>query len=332
MRTETKQTADARKLAEETEDRGRQAQRPRDVPKAGWRDVLIRTWKSIGHDNLGIIAAGIAFYALLALFPALAALIALWGLLFDPAEVEAQLANISALLPEEAADIIRSQARDLTSASSQGGVTLAAVVGLLLALYSATKGMRAMIGGLNIVYNEREKRSFFRLQVVNFVLTVCAIVGTLATLAVIAVLPVALNYLLLPESTEQLLTWLRWPILLTVVILSLGVIFRFAPSRSKPRWQWVSWGAALAALLWIVGSVGFSIYVRNFASYNETYGSLGAVVILLMWFWLSAYVVLVGAELNSELEHQTTRDSTDGGDQPFGERGAFVADTVGKSP
>jgi membrane protein len=312
------------------EARGRHAERPRQIPKAGWRDILLRTWNEMGDDHVSMIAAGVAFYGLLAIFPAIAAIISIWGLLADPQQLEQQIEQLSSNLPQ-AGSIISDQARKIAS-NAGAGVSFAAVGGILFALYSASKGMKALIEGLNIIYDEDEKRGFFKLNLMALGLTLGMIVVLIVSLALIMAAPTLLGSLGLGSTVQTLVTWLRWPVLFLVVVVSLGFLYRFAPSRDEPQWHWVSWGAALATVVWLIGSIAFSIYVRNFGSYNETYGSLGAVVILLMWFWLSALIVLMGAELNAEMEHQTKRDTTEGRPRPMGERGAHAADTVGQKP
>jgi membrane protein len=312
------------------EARGRHAERPREIPKAGWRDILLRTKNELSDDHVSMIAAGVAFYGLLAIFPMIAALISIWALIFDPQQIAQQIEQISGYLPE-AGSIIKDQATKIASGTGTG-VSIAAIGGVLLALYSASKGMKALIEGLNIIYDEDEKRGFVRLNLIALGLTLGTIVILIGSLALIMAAPTLLGSLGLGPTVQTLVTWLRWPVLFVIAVVSLGVLYRFAPSRDEPRWHWVSWGAVIATVLWLIGSGLFSIYVQNFGSYNETYGSLGAVVILLMWFWLSAFIVLMGAELNAEMEHQTARDTTRGPARPMGERGAQVADTVGASP
>ncbi len=312
------------------EGRGRHAERPRQIPKAGWRDILLRTWNEMGDDHVSMISAGVAFYGLLAIFPAIAAVISIWGLMADPQQLEQQIEQLSSNLPQ-AGSIISDQARKIASGAGTG-VSLAAIGGVLLALYSASKGMKALIEGLNIIYDEDEKRGFFRLNLTALGLTLGMIVVLIVSLALIMAAPTLLGSLGLGSAVQTLVTWLRWPALFVVTVVSLGVLYRFAPSRDEPQWHWVSGGAVLATVLWLVASIAFSIYVSNFGSYNETYGSLGALVILLTWFWASAFIVLMGAELNAEMEHQTKRDTTEGRPQPMGKRGAHAADTVGKKP
>jgi len=313
------------------EGRGRGADGPEEIPRPGWRDIFWRVKAEITKDHVSLIAASVAFYGLLAMFPLVAAIISIWGLLFDPQQLASQIEAVSDALPEDAAGIVIDQARAV-AAYAGTGVSLAAIFGILLALYGASRGMQALIEGLNIVYDETEKRGFIKLYLLIFALTLGLIVTAIVVLGLIAVLPAIVAGLGLGDTVEALLRYARWPLLLAVALFGLAVVYRFAPSRAEPKWRWVSPGAAVATALWLVGSIAFSIYVTNFGSYNETYGSIGAVVILLMWFWLSAFIILLGAELNSEIEHQTAHDTTTGDPKPMGERGAHVADTVGETP
>jgi membrane protein len=312
-------------------ERGRTAERPSELPAAGWRDILWRVKAEMAKDNLSLVAAGVAFYVLLAIFPAIAAIVSIYGLVADPQTVEQQLAAISHLLPEEARGIIEEQLKRVTSTAS-AKLSLGAAFGLLLAIWSANKGTQALITALNIVYDEEEKRGFIKLNLISLALTIGMILFLIVGLALIAVLPVLLDNLGLPAEIRQWAAWLRWPILAIAFMLALAALYRYAPSRDTPRWRWVSWGAVLATVLWLIGSALFSWYVTNFGNYNETYGSIGAVVVLMMWLWLSVLIVLLGAEVNAEMEHQTSRDTTRGPDQPLGRRGAYVADTVGEQP
>jgi len=311
--------------------RGRAADTPRQIPAAGWRDVLWRTKGEMSRDNLSLVAAGVAFYALLAIFPAIAAIVSIYGLVADPQTVEQQLAAISHVLPEQARSIIEEQLTRVTSGASTA-LGFGAILGLLLTIWSANKGTQSLITALNIVYDEEEKRGFVRLTLISLGLTLGILLFLIVCIAAIAVMPALFGNLGLPEDIRQLASWLRWPILGLAFVIGLAVFYRFAPSRDAPRWRWVSWGAVAATVLWLIGSALFSWYVSSFGSYNETYGSIGAVVVLMMWFWLSALIVLLGAELNAEMEHQTGRDTTRGRGQPLGERGAYVADTVGDKP
>lgn len=306
---------------------GRQADRPRDIPRPGWRNVLRRTWSGMSEDHVSMIAAGVAFYWLLAVFPAIAAMISAWGMVLDPETIQRQIEQITAALPEDAARLVTEQARSVAEGAG-GGIGIAAIGGLLLTLYAATRGVKSLIEGLNIIYGEEESRGFLTLNLIAFGLTLLLLVMLIAALGMIVVLPVVVDWLGLGSTFGTLASYLRWPLLAVVAVVGLAVVYRFGPSRTAPRWRWVGWGAVLATAVWVLGSVLFSVYVQNFGSYNETYGSIGAVVILLMWFWLTAFVVLMGAQLNAQMEHQTARDSTQGGHEPMGQRGARVADTV----
>jgi len=313
------------------EPHGRTADRPPDIPKAGWTDVLKRVQREQTKDNVSMVAAGVAFYMLFAVVPGLAAAVSIYALVADPAQLQSQIESLSGMMPDQARSILEQQLTRIVSQAG-GALTFGLIGGLLLTLWSSTKGMKALMTALNIAYDESESRGFVKLNAVAFALTLGAILGGLLAIALVIVVPVIFEALGLGGLMGTLISWLRWPLLALGFVLALAALYRYAPSRSQPQWQWVSAGAVAATLLWLLGSLAFSIYVRNFGSYNETYGSLGAVVILLMWFWLSAYVVLLGAELNAEMERQTRRDTTAGQPEPMGERGAAAADTVAEPP
>jgi membrane protein len=321
--------ATAQRYGDDQPKRGRDASRPSEIPGKGWWDILRRCWREIAEDNISLVSAGVAFYALLAIFPALAALISIYGLVADPGQVQQQLHIIDPFLPAEAVGILDEQMRAIAS-QHQSALGFGAALGLLLTIWSATKGTKSMMTALNIVYGEQEERSFLVLNLTAISLTVGALLILLISLGAIVVLPTILGFIGMEQITEDMLALSRWPLLIIIVSLAIAVLYRYGPSRRNPRWRWVSWGATTATLLWIIGSALFSYYVSNFGSYNETYGSVGAIVILLMWFYVSAFVVLLGAELNAEMEHQTRKDSTVNGNQPMGSRGAYVADTLGE--
>ena len=310
--------------------RGRDAQRPRDIPRPGWRDIFWRVYQSMTDDHVSIVAAGCAFFGMLAIFPAIASLVSIAGLVLDPAAVESQISAVAAALPQDAASILTDQAKKV--AAGGAGLGFAAILGLVLALYSASAGVKTLMEGLNIVYEETEARSFLKRNVVGLALTLLLIVGVLMAFAVVIVAPAVLANVGLGQTVEAWITYARWPIMAVFVAAGLSVLYRQAPSRARPRWRWVLPGAVLATVIWTLFSILFSIYVRNFGSYNETYGALGGVIILLTWMWLSAFIILMGAELNAEMEHQTARDSTTGREKPMGSRGAVKADTVGRKP
>ncbi len=311
--------------------RGRRARKPSEIPAKGWRDIAWRVWEELTADHVTVVSAGVAFFGLLALFPAIGALMSITGLFMDPAEIEAELETVASVLPQNAASILQEQARSVAS-NSGAGLGLAAILGVILSLYGASKGMRTLMEGMNIAYDEEEDRGYIKEYAVSFALTLVLILGLLIALAVTVVVPALLGNLGLPETIVTAVEWGRWPLLALFTILGLAILYRFGPSREDPEWRWVTWGSVIATILWVAGSVAFSIYVRNFGGYNESYGALGGVIILLTWLWLSAYIVLLGAEINSEMEHQTEHDTTTGGNLPKGERGAVKADEVGRAP
>ncbi len=309
--------------------RGRTADRPRDIPARGWKDILVRTYRSVGDDRVMALAAGVTYYVLLALFPGLAALVSIYGMFANPADIERQLAGLAGTIPQEAVEIMRGQLQHLAS-QSQKALGFAFFGGLLVSLWSANAAVKALFDALNVVYGEKERRNFFKLNALSLLFTAGMILFLVLALIGIVVVPAALNFLQLGGAGALIISLLRWPALLAVVVLGLAVVYRYGPSRENPRWRWITWGSISAAILWLVVSMLFSWYAANFGNYNKTYGSLGAVAAFMVWTWLSSTVVLMGAELNAEIEHQTARDSTTGRPQPLGRRGAKMADTVGK--
>jgi membrane protein len=258
-------------------------------------------------------------------------LVSIWGLVADPAQVPQQFAAIGQIVPVDAWRLLDDQLRSV-AASSPRALGWGVALGILVALWSAGAGVRALITALNIAYREAEKRSFITLYAIGFLLTVGLIGAAVLALIVIVAVPVVLQFLPLGSLSSAFIRVLTWLIMATIVIAGLGVLYRYGPSRSRARLPWVTWGAIAAALLWLLASLLFQVYVANFANYSATYGSLGAVIALLMWFWISALVVLLGAELNAEMEHQTRKDTTTGPPKPLGQRDAYVADHVGEVP
>ena len=308
--------------------RGRHAEAPWQIPWRGWKDILWRTYQQIGEDRLLAVAAGVVFYGLLALFPALTAFVSLYGLFAKASTINDHLSMAAGILPGGAVDIIREQ---ITRLVSKGDAKLGFgfIVGLGIALWSANAGMKAIMDALNVVYEEKEKRSFIKLNLVSLAFTLAAITSMLLALGAVVVLPLVLATIGLASVTENLFHALRWPALLVLIIIGLALIYRFAPSRREPRWQWISVGSVFAAIAWLGSSALLSWYLSSFANYDVTYGSLGAAIGMMMWMWISSIVILFGAQLNSEIEHQTARDSTVEHDKPLGTRGAVMADTVG---
>lgn len=311
-------------------ERGREADSPTDIGRAGWKDVLWRTYGGINDKNLFLVAGGVTYSVLLALFPALLALVSFYGLAFDRSQVEQQINAMTGVLPEAARQLIATEAHQIVSASG-GALSLGAILGIVFALWTASRGMSGMMSALDIAYGETETRSFLRFNMVALVMTLALIVGGLLAIALVAGIPVIVSSI--GVGTGGIFKWValvaEWPVLIVVILTLLALLYRFAPDRHPPKWRWVTPGAIAGTLLWIIGSVLFSIYVANFANYNATYGSLGAVVVLLTWLYLSAFVVLLGAEINFEVERQTGRDTTTGGSKPMGERSAQAADTLG---
>jgi membrane protein len=310
--------------------RGRSATSPHQIPMPGWKDILVRTWGEISENNIFLVAGGVTYAVLLALFPGLAALVSIYGLLLNPSQVETQIAALSHILPPESTQMIGDQLEKLVSASS-GSLSISAGVALVLALWSASRGMSGLVSALNIAYDQKETRGFFKLNLVAIGLTVLVLIGGTVIIALVGVLPAALQFIGLESSTRWLLLVLEWPLLIVVVMVGLAVLYRYAPDRHPPRWRWVSPGAIVATLLWLLGSVGFTVYVSHFNSYDKTYGSLGGVVVMLTWLYLSAFVALLGAVVNAQSERQTAADSTAGQEKPMGSRKAYAADTTGNA-
>ncbi|MFW5824952.1 MAG: YihY/virulence factor BrkB family protein [Marinobacter sp.] len=311
--------------------RGREARHPHHIDVRGWRDITLRIKDKVLNDNLGLIAAGVAFYFLLALFPLISAFLSIYGLIFDPEEAREHVSHLVGVMPEESRRLVTRQTDELTT-GSDSALGLGALVSIVIALWIARRGVNAMIIALNIAYGEDDDRNLIHQLLLSLALTLGLILFFILSLAIVAAAPLAFQFLGLRPAAEAALDLLRWPILGLLVVMALAVMYRFAPDRRYARWRWLTPGAVLSVILWLIASGLFSWYVSNFGNYNETYGSLGAVVILLLWFYLTAYAFLLGAELNSEMEHQTGEDTTTGDDQPMGERGAFVADDLGKKP
>lgn len=282
---------------------GSEARRPGEIPARGWLQAANRVRTDIGRHNVSLVAAGLALYALLAVFPGLAAVLSVYGMLASPEQVANQVQALSQALPQQAAEILRQQLAGLASEQS-GALGAGAAGGFLLALWSARKGMAALMTATNIAYAEDEERGFIKLIAVSLGFTLAAVVAFVVFLLIVVALPVAMHLLGFEAGVQVVTAVLRWALLWVLVVLGLGVLYRYGPDRPKPRWRWVSPGSAIAATLWMAASVGFALYVRNFGSYNETYGALGGVVVLLMWFYLSGFIVVLGAEINAHLERQ----------------------------
>ena len=315
-------------LASEDGNRGRDAASPSDIPAKGWKDILWRVSGNVSDHRILALAAGMTYYSILAIFPALAALVAIYGLFTDPASIAKHLDEVSGFIPGGAAEVAREQ---LTRVASKGGSTLGFTfaIGLIISLWSANAAMKALFDTLNIVYGEQEKRGFLKLNAMSLGFTLAGIAFILSALAAVVVIPIILEYLGLSNAADLLIRIARWPAMFLALAIGLSFIYRFGPSREAPRWRWITWGSAAATIMWIVASALFSFYAANFGTFNETYGSLGAAIGFMTWLWISAIAILLGAELNAEMEHQTKRDTTTGGPKPLGTRGAKMADTLG---
>lgn len=317
-------------LALEPEGHGRHADAPGQIPPRGWWDILNRVYAQSMEDRLLSVAGGVAFYCLLALFPALSALVSLYGLVADSSTIADNLGTLSFLLPAGAFDIVAAQIR-LAQTSATGSLSLQLVVSFGVSLWSANAGIKAIFDGLNVVYEERERRSFLILNLQSLLFTILAVLAGGMAVGGVIVAPILLRYLYLGSAAQWIITYGKWPVLAVFILLALAVLYRFGPSRSRPKWRWVTVGSLVAMLLWIAMSLAFSWYVSGFGSYQRNYGAMGAVIAFMTWIWLSVTVILLGGELNAEMEHQTAKDTTTGAPRPMGTRGAVVADTLGKA-
>jgi len=311
---------------------GRGAARPTGAPARRWRTVTRGVKARMKADDAPLLAAGVGFFALLALVPALAALVSLYGLVADPAAIERNIDDVLAAAPQEVRDLVTSQLRAIVDSSSSG-LKLGAIVGLAVALWSASAGVRHLIGAVNIAYDEEETRGFVKLRALSLVMTLAGIVVLALAVAGLVVLPRVLDAHGTVGVLRDSLLIVRWPLFAVLGLLGLALIYRYAPDRDRPRWQPISPGAVFAVVVWVVASVLFSLYTANFGQYNETYGALGAVVVVMLWLYITAFVVIAGAEINAELERQTALGTaTVGGARRIGERNAYAADTLGEAP
>jgi membrane protein len=318
-------------MEHQSAERGRLASTPAEISGRGWWDIVRRVWKSIGSDHATLIAAGIALYALLAVFPALGVAVSLYGLFASPREVVEHMSTFANVLPPDAWKLLEARLQEIAQHEKQT-LNVGIAVGLAVALWSARSGMSSLIMATNIAYKEEEKRGFFMQILMSLLFTLGAVLGFLLTLLLGVGVPLALSALGTNVVIQVIGEILRWPLLWAVAVTGLAVLYRFGPSREHARWRWVSWGSAIAATLWLIGSVLFTLYVRNAGNYGETYGALGGVIVLLMWFYISGFIVVLGAEINAEMERQTVRDTTAGPEKAMGQRGAYAADTLGESP
>jgi len=310
--------------------RGRQADTPEQIPPQGWSDIFWRVFWAISENRIPSTAGGVAFFALLAIFPGIGAVVSLYGLFADASTIGEHMALLSGILPFGVLEIVSDQIK-LVAMQQNDTLGAAFIIGLGIAVFSANSGMAALFDALNVVYDEREKRSILTLYTTTFIFTLAGIAFVILALIGLVIIPLVLEFLGLSAAAEVLISVLRWPVLLLTVGVSLTFLYRYGPSRNDAQWRWVSWGSIIAAVLWIGASMLFSWYVATFDSYNRVYGSLGAGIGFMVWLWISAAIILLGGEVNAEMEHQTARDTTEGKPKPLGSRGATMADHVGKA-
>lgn len=306
---------------------GRHADRPGEIPLAGWKSILWRVYEEMGDDRVTLVAAGVTYYLLLAIVPGLAAFVSLYGLFADPATVSDHLAQLRAFIPGGGMDVLETQLKRL---ASKGDTTLglSLVISFAVSLWSANAGVKSLFEAMNVAYDERESRSFFKLNAISLSFTLSLIVVSLLMIGLAVVLPILLGYLGLGTGLEWLISGIS--LLLMIVVLSLGLaaLYRWGPDRANAKWRWITPGTILTLVVTTIVSLLFSWYAANFGSYDATYGSLGALIGFMTWIWLTMIILIVGGELNSEMEHQTARDTTTGARQPLGQRGATMADRV----
>ena len=310
------------------ERRGREAEAPSEIPPQGWKDVLARVRSEVKQDRVPMLSAAVAFYSLLAIVPAMVAFVSLYGLLADPSDIDRQVGDWLGSAPQEVRELVAAQLTSITeNAGTAAGIGV--FIGILAALWSASSGMGHLVEAINIAYDEEETRGWVKRRLLAILLTLGATIFIVLAVGLIAVLPAALADTGLGTASRVVAGIVRWLVLFAGMVAALSVLYRYAPDRHDPKWRWASPGAIVATIMWLLASAIFSIYTANFAKYNETYGTLGAVVVVMLWLSLTALSVIVGAELNAELERQTARDSTTGADRPMGARDAYAADTLG---
>jgi membrane protein len=305
---------------------GAEADRPTEIPAQGWKQIVKRGWKEAKADQVPLLAAGVAYYAFLAIFPALVAIVSIYGLFADPATITSQLKSLTEALPGQARQVITDQVTALAARRTALGIGL--IISILIALWSASGGISNMLTAITTAYDEEEKRGFIKKRLLSLALTVGAILFMLIMLGIVAVLPPLLNSIFGSGALKWVFQILGWLVLMVIVMVVLGILYRIAPDRDAPKIKWVSVGAVVATVIWLLASIGFSIYSSTFGNYAKTYGVFAGIVVLLFWLWLTAYAILLGAEINAETEQQTMADTTKGKEEPLGRRGAVKADSV----
>jgi membrane protein len=305
---------------------GAKADRPTEIPAQGWKQIVKRGWKEAKADQVPLLAAGVAYYAFLAIFPALVAIVSIYGLFADPATITSQLKSLTEALPGQARQVITDQVTALAARRTALGIGL--IISILIALWSASGGISNMLTAITTAYDEEEKRGFIKKRLLSLALTVGAILFMLIMLGIVAVLPPLLNSIFGSGALKWVFQVLGWLVLMVIVMVVLGILYRIAPDRDAPKIKWVSVGAIVATVIWLLASIGFSIYSSTFGNYAKTYGVFAGIVVLLFWLWLTSYAILLGAEINAESEQQTMADTTKGKEEPLGQRGAVKADSV----
>lgn len=305
--------------------RGEEAKWPHQIPFSGWVDIGKRVFQEIKTDHMQIISAGVAFYFFLAIFPTIVAAISIYGLILEPAQMENQISKLSVVLPDQAFGMIIDFLQPILERSRRE-IGWGLFISIMISIWSANKGTNALFQGVNIAYDETDSRGIIKKNLLSLIFTLGGLIIGLISLLIVIFFPLLISDLGLNPKIENMLQWLRWVILGLILIFNLSMVYKIAPCRTSPRFGWVSWGAIIGTLLWLGGSMLFSWYVANFGSYDDLYGSFAAVAILLLWLFLTAFIVLIGAEINSEMEHQTRQDTTIGTEKPMGERKAWHAD------
>lgn len=305
--------------------RGEDAEWPHQIPLKGWIDIAKRVWHEMKVDHVQIVSAGVGFYFFLAIFPTIVAAISIYSLVLEPSQLEEQISRLNMILPEKAFGILSDFLHPVIQQSKKD-IGWGLVISVLISIWSANKGTNALFQGINIAYDELETRNIVKKNLITLLFTLCGLVLGLISLLIVIFFPLLIHKLGLNPEIENILTWFRWVLLGFILILTLSVVYRIAPNRRSAKFGWVSWGAIIGTVLWLLGSMLFSWYVSNFGSYDDLYGSFAAVAILMLWLFLTAFIVLMGAEINSEMEHQTRHDTTIGPQRPMGERRAYHAD------
>lgn len=304
------------------------ADKPSQISWKGWKQIGKRVNSELAIDHIAIVSAGVAFYFFLALFPTFIAAISIFGLVMEPAQIQQQISEVAHILPQQSSEMISDILEDITGKAEETlGWSL--VLSILFSLWSAQQGTKAVFEGVNVAYDEIDERGFFKYNGITLLFTVAGIILGIICTALVVVFPAIIEGINLPAyGVETVIQWLRWPLLGLILIGSLAIVYKIAPDRRNPEFRWISWGAVIATILWLAASILFSVYISNFGNYDKMYGSFAAVIILMLWFYITAYVILLGAEINSEMEHQTRKDTTIGEDRPMGDRNAYHADNV----